>query len=139
MGGTVLAELELRGVMLRHEPSAGETGRKSPAICTPAPRCGTRSRLASPLLRALRHALVMPAMGAYSGGLNLRDRAFAPLFRDGVTAHNDRRRAHLRHRRRDAAGGLAGCGEAERQGRGGRQAKPQAPYHSGAMVRHAMP
>ena len=30
---------------------------------------------------------VMPAMGAYAGGLNLRDAAFRPLFRDGVTAH----------------------------------------------------
>jgi metallophosphoesterase superfamily enzyme len=29
----------------------------------------------------------MPAMGAYAGGLNLRDRAFRPLFTEGLTAH----------------------------------------------------
>jgi hypothetical protein len=27
----------------------------------------------------------MPAMGAYAGGLNLCDAAFAPLFGDGVS------------------------------------------------------
>ena len=31
--------------------------------------------------------LVMPAFGAYAGGLNVRDEAFAPLFPDGLTAH----------------------------------------------------
>ncbi len=29
----------------------------------------------------------MPAMGAYAGGLNVRDAAFAPLFREGLSAH----------------------------------------------------
>jgi hypothetical protein len=30
---------------------------------------------------------IMPAMGAYAGGLNLRDAAFRPLFRGGLSAH----------------------------------------------------
>jgi metallophosphoesterase superfamily enzyme len=29
---------------------------------------------------------VMPAFGAYAGGLNIRDAAFAPLFPAGVTS-----------------------------------------------------
>lgn len=28
----------------------------------------------------------MPAMGAYAGGLNLRDAAFRPLFLEGLSA-----------------------------------------------------
>jgi metallophosphoesterase superfamily enzyme len=32
--------------------------------------------------------MVMPAFGAYAGGLNIRDRAFAKVFRTlGYTAH----------------------------------------------------
>ncbi|MFD0935154.1 phosphoesterase, partial [Methylobacterium trifolii] len=31
--------------------------------------------------------LVMAAFGAYAGGLNVRDRAFEPLFPAGFTAH----------------------------------------------------
>ena len=31
--------------------------------------------------------LVMPAFGAYAGGLNVRDRAFEPLFAGSFTAH----------------------------------------------------
>jgi metallophosphoesterase superfamily enzyme len=30
---------------------------------------------------------VLPAFGAYAGGLNVRDAAFAPLFPRGFTAH----------------------------------------------------
>lgn len=29
----------------------------------------------------------MPAFGAFTGGLNLRDRAFTPYFPEGATAH----------------------------------------------------
>jgi len=36
------------------------------------------------LADALRRALVMPAFGAFTGGLNIRDRAFATVF--GVRA-----------------------------------------------------
>jgi metallophosphoesterase superfamily enzyme len=31
--------------------------------------------------------LVLPAFGAYAGGLNVRDAAFSPLFPRGLTAH----------------------------------------------------
>jgi uncharacterized protein len=30
---------------------------------------------------------ILPAFGAYAGGLNVCDRAFAPLFPEGLTAH----------------------------------------------------
>ena len=30
---------------------------------------------------------VLPAFGAYAGGLNVRDDAFRPLFPDGIIAH----------------------------------------------------
>ena len=52
MGGTVLDELDIRGVRLRHEPSP-----RSPAICTPPPRSACAAgRCAGAALRCRRAA-----------------------------------------------------------------------------------
>jgi uncharacterized protein len=88
LGGEVLAEMELAGVMLRHEPSASTMLPEIAGHLHPAAKVRGRGRALRRRCFALSaNRLVMPAMGAYAGGLNLRDRAFAPLFPQGGTAH----------------------------------------------------
>lgn len=93
MGGAVQDGLELGGVRLRHEPSTDD----APEIAGhlhPAAKVRMRGRALRRRCFALSaKRCVMPAMGAYAGGLNVRDAAFAPLFRTGLSAHllGDRR------------------------------------------------
>jgi uncharacterized protein len=88
LGGEVLAEMELAGVMLRHEPSVRTLLPEIAGHLHPAAKVRGRGRALRRRCFALSaNRLVMPAMGAYAGGLNLRDRAFAPLFPQGGTAH----------------------------------------------------
>ncbi len=86
-GGESAAELRLADVVLRHEPAEDGTaeivGHMHPAA---------KVRLTGRSLRRRCFAvgarrIVMPAFGALTGGLNLRDAAFRPLFPQGVTAH----------------------------------------------------
>ena len=81
---------------------------RSPAICIPAPAsCSAAARCAAAASPPTASASIMPAFGAYTGSLNVLDRAYAGLFRrDGADGLHDRRRPHLRHCRRDAAAGL---------------------------------
>ena len=86
--GTVLDELEISGVALRHEPSHAATRPEIAGHLHPAAKVRMRGRALRRrcfVLSATR--CVMPAMGAYAGGLNLRDAAFRPLFRTGLSAH----------------------------------------------------
>ncbi|WP_332683664.1 ligase-associated DNA damage response endonuclease PdeM [Bosea sp. (in: a-proteobacteria)] len=87
MGGEVLAGLALGDVSLRHEPSAAG----APEIAGhlhPAARVRMRGRALRRRCFALSATrCVMPAMGAYAGGLNVRDAAFMPLFQSGLSAH----------------------------------------------------
>lgn len=88
LGGTVLPELELAGLHLRHEPSPASLLPEIAGHLHPAAKIRGRGRAVRRRCFALsERRLVMPAMGAYAGGLNLRDPAFAPLFPGGVTAH----------------------------------------------------
>lgn len=89
VGGESAAFAVLGGVTLRHEPDPAETGPEIAGHLHPAAKVRTRGGRA---LRRRCFALsprrcVMPAMGAYAGGLNLRDRAFRPLFDEGLSAH----------------------------------------------------
>jgi metallophosphoesterase superfamily enzyme len=85
LGGARLPEVAIDGILFRHKPTSqsGEAeiaghlhpmARVAGAVGSVRRRCfvtdGTRC--------------VLPAFGAYAGGLNLRDRAFAALF--GATA-----------------------------------------------------
>lgn len=86
--GEVVDEVRVSGVALRHEPSASETGPEIAGHLHPAAKlrlrgCTVRRRCFATDGRRL----VMPAFGAYAGGLNLLDKAFAPLFPAGATAH----------------------------------------------------
>lgn len=88
MGGTVLDELEISGVALRHEPSHAATRPEIAGHLHPAAKVRMRGRALRRRCFALSPTrCVMPAMGAYAGGLNVRDAAFRPLFGLGLCAH----------------------------------------------------
>lgn len=88
MGGETAAMLSLAGVALRHEPDPDEPGCEIAGHLHPAAKVRMRGRALRRRCFALsERRCIMPAMGAYAGGLNLRDAAFRPLFGDGVTAH----------------------------------------------------
>jgi metallophosphoesterase superfamily enzyme len=79
-----MPELRAGGLALRHEPSTQEPGLQRGEIAGhlhPIARVLTRSgsvRRRCFLIDAVR--CVMPAFGAFAGGLNIRDPAFPRLF-----------------------------------------------------------
>jgi DNA ligase-associated metallophosphoesterase len=88
MGGESAAEIMLAGVTLRHEPTVSEGSYEIAGHLHPAAKVRMRGRALRRRCFALSaQRCVMPAMGAYAGGLNLRDAAFRPLFRAGLSAH----------------------------------------------------
>ena len=87
IGGTVAQEVAIGAITFRHEPTGahGEiAGHLHPkARVTTRGRTMERRCFASDGARA-----VMPAFGAYTGGLNIRDAAFARIFQTlGFVAH----------------------------------------------------
>ena len=81
LGGQPLPELRLGALVLRHEPAPGPSpgeiaGHLHPAALVWSPSGTTRRRC----FVGDGTRVVMPAFGAYAGGLNFRDAAFAPLF-----------------------------------------------------------
>ena len=81
LGGTVLPELNVEGLELRHEPRLGAVTHEIAGHLHPAARLvlhGTALRRPCFVGNGLR--LVMPAFGAFAGGLNILDAAFEPLF-----------------------------------------------------------
>lgn len=88
LGGEVMAELVLAGVALRHEPDPAEAGFEIAGHLHPAAKLRLRGRALRRRAFAFSQArCVLPAMGAYAGGLNLRDAAFRPLFPAGALPH----------------------------------------------------
>ncbi len=87
IGGEVAAEFQLGPLTLRHEPKPGEqaeiAGHLHPAGRVVLRGRGVRRRC---FLTDGRRC-VLPAFGAYAGGLNACDPAFRPLFPGGFTAH----------------------------------------------------
>ncbi len=87
IGGQVVEEMALGSLTLRHEPMAGEqaeiAGHLHPVGKVVMRGRSTRRRCF--LTDGSR--CVMPALGAYAGGLNACDAAFKPLFVNGFTAH----------------------------------------------------
>ncbi|HZD25631.1 MAG TPA: phosphoesterase, partial [Alphaproteobacteria bacterium] len=86
--GRLLPELRLDGLTLRHEPVAGHAagevaGHLHPkaAVVVQGRRMARRC-FVSDGLRA-----VLPAFGAYAGGLDVLDRAFRPVFPHAFHAH----------------------------------------------------
>lgn len=87
IGGVFARTLSLGPLTFRHHPS-GETGEIAGHL-HPSARIGWRGHaIVRRCFAADGGRIVMPAFGAYAGGLNIRDRAFAAVFgaRD-FTAH----------------------------------------------------
>jgi hypothetical protein len=82
IGGTVCATLTLSGVTLRHEPSDDASGPEIVGHLHPVARIARRGAVIRRRCFATDgNRLVMPAFGAYAGGLNVLHEAFQPLFR----------------------------------------------------------
>lgn len=80
-GGVMMGALEMGGIMLRHEPQAGETRGEIAGHLHPAAKLARNGYvLRRPCFVGDAQRLVMPAFGAFTGGLNVRDAAFAALF-----------------------------------------------------------
>ncbi|MEE7447426.1 phosphoesterase [Methylobacterium radiotolerans] len=88
VGGRYADALTLGGLVLRHEPSPEPVPGEIAGHLHPCGKVAMRGR-------AVRRRcfvtdgtrLVMPAFGAYAGGLNVRDKAIDGLFPGGFTAH----------------------------------------------------
>lgn len=78
--GTVCATLSIRGITLRHEPSPNGA-REIAGHLHPVARISRRGAVLRRRCFATDgHRLVMPAFGAYAGGLNVLNEAFDLLF-----------------------------------------------------------
>ena len=85
LAGDVVSELDLAGLVLRHEPREGPCADEALGEVAghlhPCARVAARGRTVRRrcfVTDGMR--LVLPAFGAYAGGLSIRDRAFAGLF-----------------------------------------------------------
>jgi DNA ligase-associated metallophosphoesterase len=87
LGGIVASEVAIGAIAFRHEPTgaAGEiAGHLHPKACV-----ATRARwIERRCFVSDGERAVMPAFGAYTGGLSIRDAAFAKIFQTpGFMAH----------------------------------------------------
>ncbi|MEZ5818540.1 MAG: ligase-associated DNA damage response endonuclease PdeM [Hyphomicrobiaceae bacterium] len=81
LGGEVRESLELGRLTLRHEPSQAPSRGEIAGHLHPAARVALKGTgLRRPCFVGNGDRLVMPAFGAFTGGLNVLDEAFAPLF-----------------------------------------------------------
>jgi len=88
VGGSGAAMLALGTLVFRHEPTADAYEGEVAGHLHPVARIAVRGRAISRRCFASDgRRLVMPAFGAYAGGLNVRHRAFAPLLGSAFTAH----------------------------------------------------
>jgi uncharacterized protein len=84
LGGHVLPELVVEGLTLRHEPSAAPVTHEIAGHLHPAARISLNGHsIRRPCFVGNGRRLVLPAFGAFTGGLNVLDEAFAPLFSNG--------------------------------------------------------
>jgi hypothetical protein len=85
LGGRASKVLHIGSLVFRHEPT-GEAGEIAGHL-HPAAKVTARGRIVRRRCFASDGArLVMPAMGAFTGGLNVLDVAFVPLFPEGLMA-----------------------------------------------------
>jgi DNA ligase-associated metallophosphoesterase len=81
VGGSFMATLKVGPLTFRHEPSRDAPDGEVAGHLHPLARVAQRGRLVSRRCFASDdRRLVMPAFGAYAGGLNVRDRAFTRVF-----------------------------------------------------------
>ncbi|MCJ2118596.1 ligase-associated DNA damage response endonuclease PdeM [Methylobacterium sp. J-001] len=88
VGGRYADALTLGGLILRHEPSAEPVSGEIAGHLHPCGKVAMRGRAVRRRCFVTDGSrLVMPAFGAYAGGLNVRNRAIEGLFPNGFTAH----------------------------------------------------
>lgn len=81
LGGHVFSELLVEGVTLRHEPSGARVTHEIAAHMHPAAKISLHGHsIRRPCFVGNGLRLVLPAFGAFTGGLNILDAAFEPLF-----------------------------------------------------------
>jgi uncharacterized protein len=87
LGGTIASEVAIGPIVFRHEPT-GRAGEIAGHL-HPKARVATRARwLERRCFVGDGERMVMPAFGAYTGGLSIRDDAFAKIFpTTAVMAH----------------------------------------------------
>ena len=87
LGGQVRSELVLGGIALRHQPSSSCVTHEIAGHMHPAARLSMYGySIRRPCFVGNGRRLVMPAFGAFAGGLNVLDDAFQPLFGNGGLA-----------------------------------------------------
>lgn len=86
LGGYVRSELRVGGLSLRHEPRQGRIPHEIAGHLHPAAKISMHGCvIRRPCFVSNGLRLVLPAFGAFTGGLNVLDAAFQPLFgNDGV-------------------------------------------------------
>ena len=86
LGGHVAPEISVEGIRLRHAPSPSAATHEIAGHLHPAARVvmhGTGIR--RPCFVGNGRRLILPAFGAFTGGLNILDEAFQPIFgNDGM-------------------------------------------------------
>jgi DNA ligase-associated metallophosphoesterase len=88
LGGTVTETIAIGGLVFRHEPSATPQPGEIAGHLHPCATVTMRGRsLRRRCFAADGTRLVMPAFGAYTGGLDVRDVAIATLFSDAFAAY----------------------------------------------------
>jgi DNA ligase-associated metallophosphoesterase len=81
VGGIICTALTVSGITLRHEPSDKVSAREIAGHLHPVARIARRGEVIRRKCFATDGCrLVMPAFGAYTGGLNVLDAAFGSLF-----------------------------------------------------------
>jgi DNA ligase-associated metallophosphoesterase len=84
MAGEVVEELILGGLKLRHEPKAGDQPGEAAGHLHPCARvAGRGGSVRRRCFVTDGRRIVLPAFGAYAGGLNIKDEAFSALFTGG--------------------------------------------------------
>lgn len=79
--GEVIDEMALAGLVLRHEPQEGPQAGEVAGHLHPAARVSTpKGTVRRRCFITDGERLILPAFGAYAGGLNVRDAAFGGLF-----------------------------------------------------------
>lgn len=85
IGGDVAAEIRIEGLTFRHEPARTHASGEVAGHLHPAAKvCGRGRSLRCRAFATDGRRLVLPAFGVLAGGLNVLDRAFAPLFAAGA-------------------------------------------------------
>jgi DNA ligase-associated metallophosphoesterase len=89
VGGAFAQTVALGPILFRHAPQPGTRDGEIAGHLHPLARVAQRGRTTSRrCFAADGRRLVMPAFGAYTGGLNVRDRAFTQVFETlSFTAH----------------------------------------------------